>query len=91
MPFLLALLIVALLGLVGLRVFQAQLAPALRVAELEAENARLAESLKGARMQVEMDAATQAELERQLDELNAKVKALTEELSFYKRANSSKP
>lgn len=91
LPVLLVIALLVAVGVIGLRVFQAEFAPAIRVTQLEEENARLAEDLKNSRLQVEMDAATQVELERQLAELNAQVKKLSEELSFYKRANSSKP
>lgn len=90
LPFLFGVAVLVGAGYAGLRVFQLEFAPANRIAELVAENARLGEELGRAKMQAEMDAATRAELERQLDELNAKVKALNEELSFFKRAQSSK-
>ena len=91
LPFLIALVIIVALGVGALKVFQAQFAPALRVTELEAENARLGELLTGARMQAELDAATRSELERQLAELSAEVNRLSQELIFYKRAKSPKP
>ena len=90
LPFFVAIAILGALGFIALRVFQSQFAPAIRVAELEAENARLTEMLGSARMQAELDAATREELERQLAELSEQVKQLSEEVSFYKRAQSSK-
>jgi len=99
---LLALMCVALAGYAGYQVFKEQFAQGSRVAEIQAENdelrqqladetARLNGELTDARMQSEMDAATRAELERQLEELNLTVKKLNEELSFFKQAQKSKP
>ncbi len=99
---LLALMCVALAAYAGYQVFEEQFAQGSRVAGLRAENddlrqqmadekTRLNNELTDARMRSEMDAATRAELERQLEELNLTVKKLNEELSFYKQAQKSKP
>ncbi|MCB1955142.1 MAG: hypothetical protein KDG55_05670 [Rhodocyclaceae bacterium] len=101
LPMLLAVACLVLSGYAGLQVVQDQFAPAGRVAQLELEKqslsrqleeeaGRLDEALTKARLQSEMDAATRAELERQLEELNLRVKELAEELSFYKQAQKSK-
>jgi len=99
---LLALMCIALAVYAGYQVFDEQFAQRVRAQRLEAENdelrqqlsdetARLNHELTDARLQSEMDAATRAELERQLEELNVKVKKLNEELSFFKQAQKSKP
>ncbi|MCB1915948.1 MAG: hypothetical protein KDG52_09550 [Rhodocyclaceae bacterium] len=101
-PMLLAVCCVALAAYAAFQVFREQFAPAARVSELEAEvlqlreeladeTGRLTDELTDARLQTEMDAATRAELERQLEELNTQLKKANEELSFFKQANKSKP
>lgn len=101
-PTMLAVACLILAGYAGVQVIKDQFAPAGRVSQLESdkealaqklqdETDRLTEELTRARLQSEMDAATRAELERQLEELNLKVKELGEELSFYKQAQKSKP
>lgn len=53
-----------------------------RVEALEQENRRLGEELSVGRLALEMEQATRAELERQLTELNDKLKRREAELEF---------
>lgn len=78
-------------GYLGVYFYEQRSAAFVRLAELEAENARLREALTSTKLQSELELATRQELERQLAELNTRVKELNEELSFYKRAQSAKP
>ncbi|MCB1906354.1 MAG: hypothetical protein KDH15_03205 [Rhodocyclaceae bacterium] len=98
----LAVCCLVLAGYATFQVFSEQFAPASRVSQLEAENrqlrqrlvtetGRLGEQLTDARLQAEMDAATRAELERQLEELNTQLKEANEELTFFRQAKKSKP
>lgn len=68
----------------GLRYFETHFSPALRVAELERENAALREARDRDRLALEMEKATRAELEKQLGDINDEVKRLQAELVFYK-------
>ena len=101
-PTLLAVCCVVLAAYAAYQVLREQFAPASRVSQLEAENrqlrrqlvdetGRLSGELTDARLQTEMDAATRAELERQLEELTTQLKEVSEELSFFKQAKKSKP
>ncbi|MCB1927540.1 MAG: hypothetical protein KDH17_05835 [Rhodocyclaceae bacterium] len=101
-PTLLAVCCVVLAAYAAYQVLREQFAPASRVSQLEAENrqlrrqlvdetGRLSGELTDARLQTEMDAATRAELERQLEELTTQLKEVNEELSFFKQAKKSKP
>ncbi|MCB1893883.1 MAG: hypothetical protein H6945_01535 [Zoogloeaceae bacterium] len=101
-PTLLAVCCVVLAAYAAYQVLREQFAPASRVSQLEAENRqlrrqlvdeteRLSGELTDARLQTEMDAATRAELERQLEELTTQLKEVSEELSFFKQAKKSKP
>lgn len=75
----------------GLRYFETHFSPALRVAELERENAALREGGDRDRLALEMEKATRAELEKQIGELNDEVKRLQAELVFYKAQGQGRP
>jgi Tfp pilus assembly protein PilO len=79
----LALLFVAASALAGWRYFEQKLAPLARLAELEAENRRLRAEADAARIELEMERATRAELKRQVVELNEQVSQLTHKLEFF--------
>ena len=75
-----------------MRYFEAQLAPAMRVGELELENADLRKSidetqrnLEEAQLKFEMASATRAGLEKQVSELGAEVTRLKEEVNFLRK------
>jgi hypothetical protein len=53
-----------------------------RAATLEERNAALTEELRQARVELEMERATRASLEQQLDQLNGQVSDLTSQLEF---------
>lgn len=76
----------------GVRYFEAQLAPAMRVSELEQENADLRKSLddtqrnlEEAQLKFEMASATRSGLEKQVSELGAEVTRLKDEVNFFRK------
>jgi len=82
----------AALGYLGLNYIDRMYSPASRVAELQTVNAQIEETLTQTRAELEevrlkreMEQATQAELEKQLKDLNAEVSRLKEELNFFKK------
>ncbi len=60
----------------------------LRVAALEQQNTALLADVERARLELEMERATRAELQRQIDGLNAQVSELTHQIGF---VNSRRP
>lgn len=58
------------------------LGPPVRLADLSKDNARLQQDLEGVRLDLAMERATRAELERQIQVLNAQVTELTRQLEF---------
>lgn len=62
-----------------------------RMSQLEQENRRLGEELGVARLALEMERATITGLERQLGEVNEKLKARQAELEFLKAQSVAKP
>lgn len=93
---LLAIVIVVLAVLVGgaIRYFEEHFAPVLRITVLEDENralretiGELRESLNRANLDVEVEAATRVELERQIAALNEQLKATKDELEFIRSAS----
>jgi hypothetical protein len=91
---LIALFVVVVLvavGGVGIQYFEEHLAPAVRIPELERENARLKVETDRMRVELEMERATHVELRRQVDELNDKIVQLTNQLGFFNsQANGAK-
>lgn len=85
------LLLAAALLAGGLRYFESHFSPARRAAELERENAALRAAVDRDRLALEMEKATRLELEKQLGELNDKLKALQAELVFYKSQGQARP
>jgi Tfp pilus assembly protein PilO len=79
----LAVLVVSVLAGAGWRYFEQRLAPLARLAQLEAENVRLRAEADAARIELEMERATRAELKRQVGELNEQVSQLTHQLEFF--------
>lgn len=79
----LAVVIVAVLAAAGWRHFEERLAPLARLAQLEMENGRLRAEADAARIELEMERATRAELKRQVSELNEQVSQLTHQLEFF--------
>jgi hypothetical protein len=80
---------------IGVSYFEMRLKPALRVVELEDEKRTLiatieeqAGQIDRLRLQIEMEAATRLELERQLDTINAALKQVNQELAFLRKAGS---
>jgi C4-dicarboxylate-specific signal transduction histidine kinase len=80
---------------VGVTYFEMRLKPALRVVELEDEKRELLQTIEDQtaqidrlRLQIEMEAATRLELERQLDTINAALKQVNQELAFLRKAGS---
>jgi len=80
------------LGYLGLNYIDRMYSPASRVAELQALNAQMEETLAKTRAELEevklkreMEHATQAELEKQLKDLNGEMARLREELNFFKK------
>ncbi|AWI81262.1 MAG: hypothetical protein CVU19_06045 [Betaproteobacteria bacterium HGW-Betaproteobacteria-13] len=67
------------------------LAYGVKVQALEEENQRLGAALSVGRLDLEMERATRAELERQLVELNDSLKKRQAELAFLKSRTASKP
>jgi len=71
----------------GLDYFEAQLTPATdRVAELERENSQLRDQLELQRMNLSVEQATRAELEKELSARTAELSRLSDELTFFKNA-----
>ncbi|THF67107.1 hypothetical protein E6C76_01595 [Pseudothauera nasutitermitis] len=80
------LLVIGVLGAIGaatVHYFEARLAPAIRVAELEEENRQLRAEADSVRMELEMERATRAELKRQVTQLNEQVSQLNHQLGFF--------
>ncbi len=78
----------------GIRYFEEQFAPTLRITGLEQENrelratiTELREALSRSRIELDVDAATRAELERQIAALNEQLKATKDELEFIRSAS----
>ena len=89
---LIVLILVGFAAYKGVRYFEAQLAPAMRVGELELENADLRKSidetqrnLEEAQLKFEMASATRAGLEKKVSELGAEVTRLKEEVNFLRK------
>lgn len=61
-----------------------------RAAETGRENAALRAELERAKLELGMEKATREELERQLAELNARLKALETELEFFRSRSPAK-
>ena len=94
------LLVLALIvgaGYFGLDYFERHLAPAVRIGELERENAELREKLEKEnaqlrdelelqRMNLSVEQAARAELEKEIGERTAELKRLSDELIFIKNA-----
>ena len=88
-------LVISGLGYLTLRYVVRLYSPAARVAELEAENARLdaelADSraaLEEMRLQRQVEQATRDELQSQLRTLDAETSRLREELNFFKKTKN---
>lgn len=74
----------------GWQHFEAQLIPATdRVAELERENAKLRDELELQRMNLSVEQATRAELEKELSARAAELNRLGDELAFFKNAQKN--
>ena len=64
------------------------LAPPVRLAEVQRENASLTAQIERTRMELEMERATRTELQRQAADLSAKVTELTQQLEFLTSRNA---
>lgn len=71
-------------GLFGLEYFERHWSAAERLGALEARQVALQEELAHARLALEVEKATRAEVERQLLALSRELQELQAELSFYK-------
>lgn len=74
---------VVVLAGAGWRYFEQRLAPLARLTQLESENVRLRAEADAARIELEMERATRAELKRQVGELNEQVSQLSNQLEFF--------
>ena len=84
---LLLIVLIGIVGYAGLQHFEAQLTPATdRVAELERENAKLRDELELQRMNLSVEQATRAELEKELSARSAELNRLGDELALFKNA-----
>jgi hypothetical protein len=82
LPAIVVSLALILLGGAGFRYVGEQLAPAMRMAELERQNAGLNGEIDQTRMELEMERATRSELQRQLDATSAQVTELSHQIEF---------
>lgn len=78
--------LLAVAGYAGKEYFEAQLAPAQRVIELERENAKLRDELELQRMNLSVEQATRAQLEKELSDRSTELNRLSDELKFFKNA-----
>lgn len=78
----LLLMVLALAG-AGLQLFAPVLVPGTALGELRRDNSRLREDAERARIELEFERATRAELERQLAGLNEQVTRLETQLEFF--------
>lgn len=78
----LLLMVLALAG-AGLQLFAPVLVPGTALGELRRENTRLRDDAERARIELEFERATRAELERQLGGLNEQVTRLETQLEFF--------
>ncbi|MCZ4306824.1 hypothetical protein O4G98_18995 [Zoogloeaceae bacterium G21618-S1] len=84
---LLLIILICSVAYAGLQHFEAQLVPAAdRVAELERENAALRDALELQRMNLSVEQATRAELEKELSARSAELNRLGDELALFKNA-----
>lgn len=84
----LLLMVLALAG-AGLQLFAPVIVPGTALGELRRENSQLREVAERARIELKVERATRAELERQLADLNDQVTRLETQLEFF-NAHSGK-
>ena len=74
-------------GGVGFSRLEEQLAPPSRLAATERRSAALGDEIERARMELRMERATRAELQRQIDEMGQQITELNHQLEFLSSRN----
>lgn len=77
-----AALVLVAAGGVGFSRIEELLAPPVRLAEITKHNAALGEEIERSRMELRMERATRAELQRQIDAMSAQITKLNHQLEF---------
>ena len=74
-------------GGIGVSRIRERLAPPARLAEITRQNAALGEALERSRMELKMERATRAELQRQIDGMGQQITELNHQLEFLNSRN----